>query len=284
MSKNIPIVMATDENYVYPTIVAITSILKNANETTNYKIIIMHPTELSQNSKDNLISLNSNPVGHTIILYDMKDDFKECSLNSYATTPAYYRFKMASILSDELKCIYLDSDTLILKDLTEMYSIDIENYYVGAVPDYPRSMSHLKAFGVKNDRYICDGVMVVNLFLFRQDSIEQKLTELASDKQNNLLSWNDQDIINIICYDKIFDLDLKFGIFGGMLPGGYLERWAKKYFDKDQYNRAINDPSIIHYVWKKPWQKNQEPKRELWWEYAEKTKFYEEICKKYKNN
>lgn len=43
IAENIPIAMASDDNYVYPTAVAITSILENANKNTKIEIYLMHP-------------------------------------------------------------------------------------------------------------------------------------------------------------------------------------------------------------------------------------------------
>ena len=47
-SKNvISVAMATDDNYIYPTIVSMTSLARNSNRNTIYHIYIMHPDNLS---------------------------------------------------------------------------------------------------------------------------------------------------------------------------------------------------------------------------------------------
>ena len=57
--KNIPIVYITDDNYTMPTIVSVTSLLKNKKE--DYKIYIIG-VGLSQNNKKNLENLGIEKV------------------------------------------------------------------------------------------------------------------------------------------------------------------------------------------------------------------------------
>lgn len=282
-NHKIPIVMATDENYVYPTIVTLTSMFDNAKENTKYEVIIMHPGELPQKSKEKIFTLNYKYPKHKILFYDMKNEFKEISVlgPGAQTTPTYYRLKIPSILPYVSKCLWIDSDTLIFKDLNEMYDVDMSNYYVAGINCTLRDQNRLIEFGIKDDQYICAGVMVMNLDLIRRENLEQKMFDILSGEHKDLLIFNDQDVINISCYGKILDLHPKFGILSGMFPDG----WAKDCtIEESQLNEAMENPHIIHYALTKPWLENQEPYKELWWEYAAKTEFYKEICQKYKND
>ena len=52
----IPIAMSLDEEYTYPTLVAMTSILENANSNTKYNFYLLHPSNFPIESKNILKS------------------------------------------------------------------------------------------------------------------------------------------------------------------------------------------------------------------------------------
>ena len=56
----IPIAMSLDEEYTYPTLVAMTSILENTNSNTKYDFYILHPSNFPNKSKNKLKSLEKN--------------------------------------------------------------------------------------------------------------------------------------------------------------------------------------------------------------------------------
>ena len=55
--KNIPVVFATDENYVVPTYVAAYSMLKNAKLEWNFDIYVMIPDSMPEKGKNVLSKL-----------------------------------------------------------------------------------------------------------------------------------------------------------------------------------------------------------------------------------
>lgn len=48
---------------------------------------------------------------------------------------AFIKFEIGNILKDIDKVLYIDGDTLILKDLYNLYNIDISNVYCACVKD-----------------------------------------------------------------------------------------------------------------------------------------------------
>lgn len=64
----------------------------------------------------------------------MKDTFKTANqTHEHVMYPTYYRLLIADLVPLCEKCIYLDSDTLVLKDLSEFYNQNIEAYYLAGV-------------------------------------------------------------------------------------------------------------------------------------------------------
>ena len=280
----IPIAMAFDENYVYPTLVAMTSVMENSNPKIKYEFQLMHPSGLSEKSKNIFTSFqNKYSANCEVNLIDMKDAYKSAYQDSRITTPAYYRLMLSDILPNKDKIIWMDGDTLVTDDLSEMYSVDVEGHYYKALLDYNWDKHLFDNFGLFTDHYICDGVMVANLKELRKDNIVEKFSNFI-EKYNDKLFQHDQTVINSVCLDKIGALPAKFALFSTCSHRSMLENYFSKLKSPEKYTmkeleNAISHPSLIHCV-DKPW-RNFSSKTTMWWKYAEKTDYFNEIKEKY---
>lgn len=255
----IPIAMATDNNYTDVTLVSIISALDNADKDTQLKFYIMVTDDFSESNKQKIQKVIDMFKNCNIELINMGNSFKEFYLGHWG--PAmYYRLKLSSLLKHENKCIYLDGDTLVLKDLKDMYNLDISEYYVAGVADYYRNYDeygkNLEITDMKH--YICSGVLLWNLDKIREDNIEDKFLGFLKDTSENgkKLLCPDQDIINLVCYDKILDLPFKYGALSGVIG---CKRYAGnliRILPEKEWLEAKDNPVIVHFAaWKKPWKR-----------------------------
>jgi len=281
--STIPVAMALDDNYIYPTIVAMTSILENAGEETKYDFYIMHPKEFKDENKSKLKSLEKKYERCSITTIDMGDKYKNANDRGHITTPTYYRLSLSEILPDIDKILWLDGDTLTFKDLHEMYDLDMEGICYRGFIDL--NVNGVKSFNLENSQGICAGVMVVNLAKLREDDMVPKFEQFIIDNNKNLRQ-HDQTVINVLCHDKIGVLPPKFGMFNMFTTAEEAKSYsdilsgANKYSYEDMYN-GFNDLALLHCV-NKPWICFFEvPFGDIWWEYAKKTDFYNEIAKGY---
>ena len=65
----------------------------------------------------------------------MMDMFDGIKLPPHVTKITYARVLIPDILSKIDKVIFIDSDTLVLQDLTTLYDIDLQDKYLAAVED-----------------------------------------------------------------------------------------------------------------------------------------------------
>ena len=97
------------------------------------------------------------------------------------------------------------------------------------------------------------------------------------------LEQHDQTVINVVCQNNIGILPPKFGIFGFENEEHALEHnerqrlWLK--YDKQEFINAYHHPTILHYVWPKPFWRKPVLFNE-WWKYAKISGFYYWIHKK----
>ena len=97
--KNIPVVFATDENYVVPTYVAAYSMLKNAKLERNFDIYIMIPDNMSEKWKNVLSKLEKVRDNCNVNFLNMKNAFQNVEMQiSYITPATYYRLLLPESL------------------------------------------------------------------------------------------------------------------------------------------------------------------------------------------
>lgn len=276
--KIVPIAMAADNNYTYPTIVSITSLMTNSKSTTHYDVNIMVPGDFAEENKQKLLSLQEKFENRCKInLIDMQDRYKNANDKGHITTPTYYRLSLSSLLPDLNKAIWIDGDTLIFEDLAKMLNMDMENFYYKGFLDY--NVDGLEEFCIEDDHYICAGVLLVNLEKLRQDDMEPKFEKFIAEN-NDRLRQHDQTVINAMCYKNIGVLPAKYGIFN-FSDVERAKEYARTLKAKNRYTEkemqmAFEHPAILHYV-NKPWGENEVNRKNLWWEYAAKTDYFDEI-------
>ena len=278
----IPIAMALDNGYIYTTIVAITSMMENSNSNTHYDYYIMHPSEFSMENKKKIKSLEDKYNRCSIKFINMTDQYKSAKTVRYLTTPAYYRLSLSDLLPNIDKIIYLDGDTLIFCDLKLMYDINMKNYYYKGFLDINKDPFH-----PKNTLYLCSGVLLINLEELRKDDMVNKMHKFMKDNEKRLkkIMFHDQAIINAVCYKKMGILPANFGVFN-FKNIKHLKKFYKKYRYKYKYSisklkSAFRNPLILHFTVNKPWKIRRNYHSNLWWNYAKKTDYYNEICNQY---
>ena len=106
-----------------------------------------------------------------------------------------------------------------------------------------------------------DKADLMNLAQFRKNKIEKKFIKLITKYDFDLLD-PDQAYLNYLCRDKIL-----------VLPNG----WNKEPFDIPCEGKK----NIVHYaLYKKPWQYDDTPDGEYFWEYAKHSSFYDLIVER----
>lgn len=277
--EQLNIVFCVSNNYIPFIQVTILSIIKN---NLNYKINI-HIIFDNISKKNKLILLENFNCFNNINFYFYKiDDSRLRGLkNSNWTKYAWYRILIPDIISKKInKILYLDADTLVVEDLSTIYNIPLENHSIAGVLDgetfNTETFNRLKF--TYNQRYICSGIMLINLYFWRKNNITEKIIKWAK-KNNSILKFPDQDSINYICRDSKFILPLKYGILNYFITK---DEFSK--FFPLQVKECLNNPIIIHYGDCYPWYKDYKKHyyHNLWLHYN--NNLHRPVKLLYKNN
>ena len=249
--------MATDNNYVYPTLVSMTSIVENKKEDSYPKFHLMLSGSISDENKQRFEKFEKiyGNQNCSVELIDMKDKFKDAYRSRWEIA-MYYRLLIPNLLSDCKKALYLDGDTISTKDLQDLYNIDISNYYTAGCIDFDTYLlrsGYEKILNIPDrNQYINSGVLLLNLNDIRKDNIEQKMIDLVPQAKDKKFRFPDQDIINSICYGKIKIIDPKYNAMTHQF-NKYNFNLSKIKQQLNDLQISYNDPTIIHYTGGKPW-------------------------------
>ena len=279
----IHISMSLTNNYTYPIMVSITSILINSNKTTFIYFHILIGDDVENNNKKKIHSLKRINTNCFFNFYNVGNNFKGFIHGRNRTIAGFYRIILGKLIPNINKIIYLDGDTIIYKDLSEMYNLNMSNVYFRGVAE--TTWSHR----IYKKNYICDGVMLMNLDLIRKNNVYDKFVKYYWENYKKGKIYGDQFIINDLFNNKIGFLPPKFGIW--FINKRIIEKYQK--LSKIIYTKKelieSNQKPVIRHIWgwnekgdnfyRKPWLSVQNYTiKEEWNYYAKKTGYYKSIC------
>ncbi len=225
--KHINICLACDDNYSKYAGVVIASVLANSNQDTylNFYILDGGISQKHKSEINDLKSIKGCEINFIPINDDDFSEYKKVKTHKYITLATYYRLKLPSLLPDVERVIYLDCDTIVNSDLTELYNIHLTTQAFAGVLDI-----NMKNFD--NQTYINAGVLVMDLNKMRELNLEQAFLEWTEEHQTSI-ECGDQEIINEVCKGNIF-----------VVP----DTWNVQTSDFMNRSSFIKKPNIIHYI------------------------------------
>lgn len=259
----IPVFFAVDYKYAPMLGVTLKSMLQNASKDYFYKIYVL-TTNLADDLKEKV--LNSSDAKNASIEFISLKEKLDCysnmfHLRDYYSQETYFRLFIASLYPEYDKVLYLDSDLLILDDISKMFNVDLGDNLLGAtVEETVLTINEFgeyveKALGVKRENYFNAGIIVINTKKYREEKIQEKFVNLLNRFPFRIAQ--DQDYLNVLCKDRVHYFDLG---------------WNKTSFENPAFHNE--DLKIVHYkmMWR-PWKYDGITYGDMYWDYANKTPF-----------
>ena len=275
----IPVVFALDDGYAMPTAVAITSMIKNKNDKTNYKCYLITPG-LSNYHYNKIKSLERSDCKIEIITNPNALEGKYANLEKVTSTD-YYRLMLDTFLKED-RIIALDGDLVVLDDLTELYNIDLEDKIIGGCYFRPHDVYNRKyvqeTLNLDEGKRINIGVMLINLKKIRENNLQSEFI-----KNIGRFKVMSEDIINYVCKDKIKYIPLKYNYNLHFYKYKKLLKNDPVY-SNNEYKSAEKKPVIFHYTLEKPWKIKGLQKSNLWFKYLKKSPYKDTKLKLTSNN
>ena len=192
-------------NYFYTSLY---SLLENSDKNTIYHIYVQIGTFFDNNYKEKIKKFEKIYFNCFIHFLDMKNDFST-AIQGRMDVSTYYRLKLPILCPNINRIIFLDTDTIVLKDLTEFYTLNFENKYILGRLDI--LANELDSLGIYINNYINGGVLLMDLYNLRRYNYVDKFLEYIKLHNNyRYLNHHDQTLINYVCHDKIGILKPKY--------------------------------------------------------------------------
>ena len=269
--KTITVFYACDDNFVKFCIVSIKSLLKNANKDYYYVIHVLN-SGLSKEMENELKKLNEENVKINLVcVADKISSFGEnLPIRDYYSKTTYFRMLIANLFPEYDKALYIDSDTVVLGDVSVLFGVELGDNLVGACNEQAMVQTDVygdyveKVMGIDRNKYFNAGVLLINCKLFREENVLEQFIKLLD--VYTFVVTQDEDYLNVICQNRVLWLEQAWNV--------------EVYGDLPVKECEIK---IIHYIMvSKPWRYEDCRLKEYFWKYAKQTDVYDSILSDFK--
>lgn len=273
--------------------VSITSLFFNNKEYDAIEVYVLED-KISSDNKDRL-SLIAKQYGREIVFIELPDPslyFNDKRFTIQSLGHTYARLILGDILPKSVgRVLSLDSDTIIRKNVNELWSMDLTGYYMAGVDDCMGATTMEKILGVAKENNHCNaGMFLMDLTEWRNNNLGTVFTDYMLNVFNNEkpLAFYEEEVINNTIIDKIKIVSPKFDFMTVDAVFSYEDvlkfRKPAHYYSKEIMQEAKADPVIIHsttlfYVKRRIFEENSKhPYRSEYVKYKQMTPWMNEIC------
>lgn len=262
----IPIFFACDEGFVKYTMVSMKSIMENADRSRKYHIYILHMgiTEAIQ-AKVLAMADEEFAIDFVDVTDKMRSIADKLPIRDYYSNTTYFRLFIPDMFPQYRKALYIDSDTIVVGNIAELYDHKLGKLYAGVCPDRVVAQTDIlgdyveKVLGVKRVRYFNAGVMLMNCSQFRENHLLDEFLEMLHIYL--FVVAQDQDYLNLICKNQVLYMEPKWNaqVFGELAC-------------------PEEEVGLFHFnMAAKPWHYEDCRLAEYFWKYAKMTADYDAI-------
>lgn len=245
--ETIHIASSCDERYFPGLLATFTSILLNADSNNKYCFYLIDGglgDESKITLKKSLGAIYSNAK-----VYFFKPDlslFDSLPKMFFGSALPYARLLLPELLTTD-KVIYVDSDVLFMKNIAELWNIDLKENYAAAALDtgivtIAKEFPDYKKFNlIPEAPFFNSGVMLLNLSAFRKHQLHLKVLRLRAQFPE-YFTFHDQSPLNVV-------------LFGNFLLLGQEWNFQTREMDiAEDFQRILKEPVNFHFSTSfKPW-------------------------------
>lgn len=269
------VVFATDDGGFLPLMVAVRSLLASADATRPLRVSVL--TGCGALTPDHEAALARQAAAFPFARVDVVncDGLMSRHQDDFGGGKAWGRMIWARVLVAELfpdahgNVVYLDIDTLVCRDLSDLYELDLSGMALAAVPetrrDACRGRDDIWDSGLmppEANVYFNSGVLVLNLDAFRDENLRTRIVDWYRAHRERA-TRPDQDTLNALFWNRTAWLPARYNHCDGWLERQFKQSAGDAYWrgcPPREILEAILDPAILHF-WgpRKPWKWNRRP-------------------------
>ena len=256
-----------------PVSVAIRSVLESANPARPLRIHLVHDDGFeSDGGCTNVREIVARYPFATVVFANITALLeKHPEFLGAKWPPMTWAWTFCTDIFPELtgNLVFIDWDMYVLKDLGELYDLDLEGqgFVAAAVNESRREHRPLlvSAGWPEEAGYsVNTGIQVINTDAFRREHLREKMFAWYT-AHKDIAECVEQDSANVIYGERILRLHIKYNY-----TVGWLERAVKmnpfrkewRVFPTRDVLEAMLDPTVVHFIGhQKPWRFNHRPYR-----------------------
>lgn len=248
------ILLSTDDNYVMPTGVLMTSICENTKSEVIF--YIMTNSDFKEESKSSL-KRNISKYNQEIVFIPVQSSatkdfpFGRPDQPTHVSVATYYRLLITKLLPESVdKIIYLDGDMIVMDDIAGYFNEDVDRFAVGAVIDQDMDIN------VKDERleypkqegYFNAGSLLINLKYWREHNAYEQFIKVIHEKAD-IIIYHDQDVLNYTFHNQKRWISPRYNVQTSFLVAKKISQYSEDVIS------AIKNPLVIHFCMRglKPW-------------------------------
>lgn len=240
-----------DNNYVWLMGISTISLFENNQGIKELKVYLLGEN-ISEENKNELKTIGEK-YGREVEIIDVpKLNIPPSLVSARWPLSAFTRLFSGVILpADVERILYLDCDTIISGNLSELDNVDFNGNIAMGVKDCIGG-TYKKNVGLDfNSLYINAGVILFNLDELRKVNINVEI-ENYMGKYEKLINYADQDILNGMFKGRIGELNPKYDVMTIDVVHTYKEiqklRRPTNFYVEEELRKAVISPAIIHYT------------------------------------
>ena len=255
----------SDNNYAIYMGVSICSLLENNKAANDIQVYIIDDGIAEENKSkiENMVEKYKRQVlfvsGESVLgNSEISETFSYTGMrkNSHSYLKMFFERLMPDITG---RMIYIDCDTAIEGDISELEYIDMYDKTIGMVLDSLIIDSKQSVGLNKEDNYYNSGVILIDIDKWRERECSRRIMEHI--KNVRTYGTVDQDVLNIELKDEIVTLPIKYNLQPIHLVYPYklysnVYKHCEKYYEQEEIEEAVKKPAIIHYlryIGESPW-------------------------------
>ncbi|MGH3566296.1 MAG: glycosyltransferase family 8 protein [Pseudonocardia sp.] len=266
--EEVPIVCGLDRAYLPPFLTMITSLSRSHGAAVaSLWLVILHD-ELTPHDRQAVLDTAAR-AGLSAELRQVATRHEEWPVSGWVSPAVYLRLTAAESLPEFTRALYLDVDTLVLRDLRPLLATDLGGAPLGAVrdPQNPVLKSGIALpgwaeLGLPGEReYFNSGVMLLDLDVCRRTGLFERASSFLTCHPSSARFW-DQDALNWAADDSWCRLERQWNTFAltPLIDRGRFVHYAEHIIPLSELVDDERGAAVLHFAGPdKPWRDGYPP-------------------------
>jgi lipopolysaccharide biosynthesis glycosyltransferase len=206
---DLSLVFATDRRFRYGCTVAVRSTVDHLPVNVSVAVYVFHSKLTRRDKREIASAVQRDGLSAAEVHFIAVPDARLRGLRTmrFINRLMYARLCIGELLPAHVpRCIYLDTDIVVERDLTPLNQTSLDGAIVAACrePDSNFARVQLKKLGLLGEDFFNSGVLLVDLDRWREERVGEKVLEYCLE---NNPEFPDQSGLNVVLRDRWRELD-----------------------------------------------------------------------------